>query len=145
MKSFISIAALVVSCISVGMSALIYYLGFRRTQKQATLDAFNVLQAQVFDKLNAYRKADIIEISKDVHSTQYKEVSGLLARCAHFAVGVNSGIYSKTIVRRLAGRYLIYLYDKLEPLIQKKRQVNTLERHYYEFEMLIADIKKYYT
>ena len=65
--------------------------------------------------------------------------------CAHFAVGVNSGIYSKTIVRRLAGRYLIYLYDKLEPLIQKKRQVNTLERHYYEFEMLIADIKKYYT
>ena len=145
MEIYISLAALAVSVFSVGMSALIYFLGIQRTKKQDTLNAFNILQTQVLDKLNTYRKSDIIKIISDVHSREYKELSGLLAQCAHFAVGVNSGIYSQDIVCRLAGRYLIYLYDKLEPMIQKKRQVNNSEKHYFELEKLVENIKQYYS
>lgn len=144
MELYISIAALITSVISVAVSVAIYWLGLHREKKQATLDAFNLLQEQVLDRLNYYRKYDIDEIAEDIGSADYRDVSGLLARCAHFAVGVNSGIYDEKTVRRLAGRYMISLYNKMEPLIEKKRQINKTERHYEEFEILAKRMKKYY-
>lgn len=144
MELYISLAALLVSVSSVLVSVAIYRAGLLREKKQATLDAFNVLQTQVLDRLNHYRRYDIDEVAEDVHSADYKELSGLLARCAHFAVGVNTGIYDEKTVRRLAGRYIISLYDKMEPLIQKKRKLNQSERHYEEFEILTDKMKSYY-
>ena len=144
MELYISLAALLVSVSSVLVSVAIYRAGLLREKKQATLDAFNVLQTQVLDRLNHYRRYDIDEVAEDVHSADYKELSGLLARCAHFAVGVNTGIYDEKTVRRLAGRYIISLYDKMEPLIQKKRKLNQSERHYEEFEILADKMKSYY-
>lgn len=144
MELYISIAALVASIVSIIVSIVIYYRGVMREKKQATLDAFNLLQEQVLDRLNYYRKYDIDEIADDVHSADYKEISGLLARCAHFAVGVNTGIYDLKTVRRLAGRYIIALYDKMEPMIEKKRKLNTSERHYQEFETLVNKMRQYY-
>ena len=144
MELYISIAALITSLISVVVSVVIYCLGIQREKKQATLDAFNLLQSQVFDRLNYYRKYDIDEIADDVSSADYKDISGLLARYAHFAVGVNTGIYDEKTVRRLAGRYMISLYNKMEPLIEKKRKLNTSERHYQELETMVRRMKKYY-
>lgn len=144
MELSISIISMVVSIISVGVSIAIYCYGIRREKKQATLDAFNILQTQVLDRLNCYRKYDIDEIAEDIHSPDYQDISGLLARCAHFAVGVNSGIYDFKTVRRLAGRYIIHLYDKLEPLIEKKRALNHSERHYQEFECFVNKLRKCY-
>lgn len=144
MELSISIISMVVSIISVGVSIAIYCYGIRREKKQATLDAFNILQTQVLDRLNCYRKYDIDEIAEDIHSPDYQDLSGLLARCAHFAVGVNSGIYDFKTVRRLAGRYIIHLYDKLEPLIEKKRALNHSERHYQEFECFVNKLRKCY-
>ena len=144
MELSISIISMVVSIISVGVSIAIYCYGIRREKKQATLDAFNILQTQVLDRLNCYRKYDIDEIAEDIHSPDYQDISGLLARCAHFAVGVNSGIYDFETVRRLAGRYIIHLYDKLEPLIEKKRALKHSERHYQEFESFVNKLRKCY-
>lgn len=144
MELYISIAALITSIVSILVSVAIYWLGIRREKKQATLDAFNLLQTQVLDRLNYYRKYDIDEIAEDIHSADYKDISGLLARCAHFAVGVNTGIYDEKTVRRLAGRYIIALYDKMEPMIEKKRALNKSERHYEEFEILTDSMRKYY-
>lgn len=144
MELYISVASMIVSVVSVGVSIAIYCYGIRREKKQATLDAFNILQEKVFDRLNYYRKYDVDEIADDVHSSDYKDISGLLARCAHFAVGVNSGIYDFNTVRRLAGRYIISLYYKLEPLIEKKRKLNKSERHYEELEKLVRRLEKYY-
>lgn len=144
MELYISIISIIISVISVGVSIAIYCYGIRREKREATLEAFNVLQEKVFDRLNHYRKYDIDEIADDVRSPDYKDISGLLARCAHFAVGVNSGIYDFSTVRRLAGRYIISLYYKLEPLIEKKRKLNQSERHYEEFEQLAKKLEKYY-
>lgn len=144
MELYISIAALGASVVSIVVSVVIYYVGVVREKKQATLDAFNLLQAQVLDRLNYYRKTDVDDIADDIHSADYKELSSLLARCEHFAVGVNAGIYDRKTVRRLAGRYIISLYDKMEPLIEKKRKLNTSERHYREFEALVEKMKKSY-
>ena len=41
---------------------MIYRKGVEREQRQATLDAFNILQEQVFDNLNQYTFAEIKDI-----------------------------------------------------------------------------------
>lgn len=61
MELLISIIALVISLVSVVVSIVIHFKGVEREQKQATLDAFNVLQEQVFDKLNQYTYSAIRE------------------------------------------------------------------------------------
>ena len=144
MELFFSISALVVSVVSVGVSVVTYLFGLRREKRQATLDAFSAFQKDVLDRLNYYRKTDIDDIAEDHLSPDYKDISGLLARCEHFAVGVNSHIYDRSTVRRLAGRYIIALYDKMEPLIAKKRCLNSTERHYKEFERLANKLKQDY-
>lgn len=101
MEERLSLFALIISIISFVWSVWVHYRALVRERRQATLDAFNLLQTQVFDRLNYYRKYDIDEIAEDVHSADYKDISSLLARCAHFAVGVNTGIYDFNTVRRL--------------------------------------------
>lgn len=142
MELYISIAALVLSVISGIYTITVHYFELRRARRQATLDAFNLLQNQVLDHLNHYRKSDIIRIAEEPRSDEYKKVSALLARCAHFAVGVNEGIYDKETVQRLAGCYFVGIYSKMEPLIEKKREINQTERHYEEFEKLTASLKR---
>lgn len=144
MENTLSIVSMAVSAIAVIVSLGTYYASVIRDRQQATLDAFNLLQNEVLDKLNLYTGAEIAQIAQDVHSEAYKKISVLLARCNHFAVGVNTKIYDKKIVRRLAGRYFIGIYDKLETLIEKKRSVNHTERHYYELEKLVCELKSTY-
>ena len=54
---------------------------------------------------------------------------------------VNSEIYDIETVNRLAGTYLMGLFDKIEPVIQKKRSLNTTEKHYKQTEIMINTIK----
>ena len=133
----LSAAALVVSLIT-------FFSNVSHDKKKATLDAYNILQSQVLDKLNSYTKKQIEEISANPRSEEYKEISALLARVQHFAVGVNTNIYDEKVVKRLAGKYFLGIYDKLSPLIEKKRSVNKTEKHYDEFEQLVVKIKKMY-
>ncbi len=116
----------------------------KHDRKQATLDAFNLLQNQVLDEINKYQKKQVAEIALHPRSQEYKELSGKLARVEHFCVGVNSGIYDAETLKRLAGKYFISVYDKLYPLIDKKRIIYPNDKHYNEFEMLIDNIKKMY-
>ena len=144
MELYISLVAMIVSIISIIVSVAIYFLGISRERKQATLDAFNALQEQVFDKLNQYTYAKIREIcngwqqvlkdkrKKDEISDDeriiidkivddYRALSGLLARIEHFSLGVNTGIYDAKIAERAATTYLVMLYrEKLKPLIEVK-------------------------
>ena len=133
--------ALGLSILSFVCSAFTYIRGAKREKMQATLDAFNLLQEQVLDKLNLYRKSDIQRISENVHSQEYKELSSLLARCEHFSVGVNSGIYDLKTVDRLARLYIRGVYEKMLPMIEKKRQINTAAKHYDDFERLYLRLK----
>lgn len=113
-------------------------------RKQATLDAFNLLQEQVLDKMNAYTAKEISEISLSPRSAEYKEVTRLMARIEHFSVGVNSRIYDEETLQRLAGVYFLTLYNKLKPIIEKKRSINKTERHYDEFETLVSKMRDHY-
>lgn len=141
----LSILSFALSVVSMIYSIRVHRDSVVHDTKQHTLDAFNQLQEQVLDKINTYSKSDVIEISKDPHTNEYKEISSLMARIEHFCVGVNSAIYDIDTVKRMAGRYFVGVYEKLLPMITKKREINKTEKHYDEFELFIGKLTDLYS
>ena len=127
-----SVIALVISILSGGFALYSFIWTAQRDRKQATLDAYNNLQGEVFDKLNLLMPSDIREIAKDPKSAQYKEVSGYIARLEHFCVGVNTGIYDRKTVYHLAHGYLDskMVESRISPMIEKKHR--NADEDYYE-------------
>ena len=119
----------------------------RYNRKKDTLDDFNRLQQEVLDKLNEYSDEqikDIATLSENSKNEDYREITILLARIEHFAVGANIGIYNVRVIKRLAGKYFINLYKKLEPVIAKKRDKRPEAKHYDEFEKLTKKLTRRY-
>lgn len=99
-----------------------YFKGLKHDKKQDTLDAYNQLQEQAFDKLNEKSKEEILEISKKLRSAEYREISSYIARIEHFCVGVNSNIYDKETVYQLAHGFLDgAIKEKIAPILERKR------------------------
>ena len=138
-------SALVVSVVAVGVSVVTYNNSLKRERKQATLDAFNILQSQVLDELNHHSRAEFVEVAqnsrKKEHKAQFDSFRGLLARCEHFAVGVNEKIYDFNVVDKLAAAHLIFLYEKVKPVIQEVRYRPNAEKYYGEFEHLVVRLR----
>ena len=156
MELYISLAAMIISLISVIVSVAIYALGIQRDKKQDTLDSFNLLQEQVFDKLNLITYSEITDICKKVGSgnidnntnSKYYDLLGYLARLEHFSLGVNTGIYDAKTAERAGTAFLVSLHKKLLPVIelQKKRgngNNNKKIEYYEEFKMLTEKISNY--
>lgn len=171
MELIISIIAIIISSFSIIVSVAIYYSGVQREKKQATLDAFNVLQEQVFDKLNQYTFSQIRAICDNWQETmakkknskqpngeytceeekkqperyldEYITLSGYLARIEHFALGVNTGIYDVKVAERAGTAYLVMLYrGKLKPLLEAKHSGPGSTEYYAEFRKLAEKIEK---
>lgn len=154
MELIISIIAVIISFVTFLYTVLVEYRGEQREKKQSTLEALNLLQEQVFDKLNEYTFAEIKDISDkwnesaeekrkfvtakkgtatefwnthheyDNTINEYRVLSGYLARIEHFSLGVNTGIYDVKVTERAATSDLTMLYKKLEPLILTKNNSN---------------------
>ena len=111
-----------------------------RIRKQATLEAFNLLQTQVLDELNSQKPGEFIKIAanrrKSEFKPQYDHCRTLIARIEHFAVGVHEEIYDFDTVNKLAAEHLVFLYPKLVPIINAARESSTRGSAYVEFETL---------
>ena len=155
MELYISLAAMIISLISVIVSVAIYLLGIQRDKKQDTLDSFNLLQEQVFDKLNLITYSEITNICKKVDNgsiddetnSKYYELLGYLARLEHFSLGVNTGIYDAKTAERAGTAFLVSLRKKLLPVIelQEKRGNHNSDKrieYYKEFRMLTERVAK---
>ena len=140
----ISIISILLAVVSGVFSWRVHRQSVIHDKNQATLDAINILQVQAFDELYEYTNSKILEISKNHCSDEYKRVSKLMARIEHFSVGVNTEIYSLDITKRLAGKHICALYDKLVPMIKAKRERFKNDKHYDEFEKLAFDLNKLY-
>ena len=145
METVLSIIAIVLSAISGVFTAYTFLWTRARDCKQATLEAYNRLQAEVFDNLNAYKPSEIREICSRTQSEEYKIISGYLARIEHFCVGLNYGIYDKKTFYALAHGYFDKdpLRKRIEPVIEKKNQSkNTKEQFYKETLSVISEMDK---
>lgn len=136
---------------AVVVSLVIYALGLLREKKQATLEAYNVLQTDVFDKLNLFTNRQIRDICievcenngsksniSDETNEKFYVLISYLARLEHFSIGVNTGIYDAKTAERAGTAFLQGQYTKLFPLIytQEKRNKSksaiSLPKNWYE-------------
>ena len=143
MQTILSITTISVSLLSVCLASYTFFWTRKRDQKQATLDAYNQLQEQAFDKLNLYTPAEIREIAKDSKTQEYKIVSNYIARIEHFCVGVNQNIYDRKTVYALAHGYLDgpVLHRRIVPIIEKKHE-NVTEDYYENIHAVLDWMNK---
>lgn len=121
---YISITSIALALVSAAFSVVTYIRTVFHDRKKDTLDAYNALQEQVFDKLNLITPKEVQEIAKHPTSPEYKELSGYLARIEHFCVGVNKKIYDRKTVYALAHGYLdgSQILSRISSLIERKNQ-----------------------
>ena len=133
MELYISIASAVVALLSVAVSLMTYSSTVRHDRKKDTLEAYNRLQAEVFDKLNIYSPEQIRNIAEEPKSDEYKTLSGYLARLEQFCVGVNTGIYDENVVYALGHGYFdgFGLRRRIEPLLEAKNSYGKSKELYY--------------
>lgn len=127
----IAIISAVLAVASAGFSCFTYFRNVIHDRRRDTLDAYNTLQNEAFDKLNMMMPANIREIAENPRSDSYKTISGYVARIEHFCAGVNLGIYDRKTVYTLANGYLDKaILSRINPIIEKKHR--NAEKDYYE-------------
>lgn len=140
-----AIIAIVKTQQSLNFTTRTYEEGVVHTRKKDTIEAFNSLQCQALDKLNAYTDKEIEEIAGFQYSrnpeekAKYREISGYMARIEHFCVGVVNDIYDKEIVYQLAHNYFEKaLKRRISPMLKKKniRSENNYKYTEEVFELL---------
>lgn len=132
--------ALKVSIAAFGLSLVQFIRNTTRQKKEATLVAYNELQKEAFSKLNRFQN-DLSEIKFE--SREWEEITDCLVKIENFSTGINTGIYSLTILNRLGGGYFIRTYDRLQTIIEKKRADNiSVGKHYNEFEKTVNRLKR---
>ena len=132
--------ALIISILALILSIVQFLRDSSRQKKESTLHAYNTLQHNVFEKLNKYCDMSKIEYQ----SVEWEEITICLAQIENFSVGINTKIYSLTILNRLGGAFFIRQYEKLTPIINLKREKNISPgNHYNEFENTVSMLRKY--
>ena len=137
---FYDFITLTFSFIAIIFSVFTFFQNVVHDRKVNTLNAFNLLQEQCFDKLNAYLPSEIKEICKNKKSKEYKKLRGYVARLEHFCVGVNNRIYDKKTVYDLAHGYLDgkVIGERISPIIETK---NTDEDYFKNIHKVLEYMK----
>lgn len=138
------IVAIVSGIIAVGsalFSVFTYYNTVLHDRKSATLEAYNRLQAEVFDPLNSYTPTEISDICEDTKSVEYKVLSGYMAKIEHFCIGVNEKIYDKGVFYKMAHGYFDghILYRRIEPILMSKKNA---EQYYSNTYSVLEQMNK---
>ena len=136
-----SVVSGVIAITSVVISVITYHNTVVNDRKSATLEAYNRLQAEVFDALNSYTPMEISDICEDRKSAEYKILSGYLARIEHFCIGVNEKIYDKDDFYKMAHGYFDghILYHRIEPILMSKKNA---EQYYSNTYSVLEQMNK---
>lgn len=141
MELIVAIVSGVIAVVSALFSVFTYHSTVVHDRKQATLEAYNRMQAEVFDSLNTYTPTEISDICEDTKSAEYKVLSGYLARIEHFCVGINEKIYDKEVFYKLAHGYFDghILYRRIEPILMSKKNA---EQYYSNTYSVLEQMNK---
>lgn len=142
METLISYISLAFSIGSVIFAFGTFVWTAKRDRKQATFEAFNRLQNEVFDKINLKSKIDVKNIAENPKSAEFTEYSQYLARIEQFCVGIAAKIYDYKITKKVAAKYLKDIYHKSLPVIEKKRIIYSDEPQCVEFQRIVEEMNK---
>ncbi len=128
--------SLLFSLAAAAFSVFTYWSNIIHDRKQATLEAYNLLQEQALDQLYVYMPKQLKEVVKNRRSEEYKLLSSYVARVEHFAVGVNQKIYDLNTVYELSHGFLDGgIRTRIEILIGRKDE-NFDEEFYQNIKVL---------
>jgi len=121
-----------------------------RERKQATIEAFNTLQTEVLDPMvNINRSEAELAAERHLESDGDKEIYDSfrvqIARLDHFAVGICEETYDYETFCKLGGEHVMYLYEKVEPVIIESRACSKNVVPFQEFEKLYRRLKEKYS
>lgn len=135
------LCALIISILAFCLSLFQFVRDSSRQKKEATLNAYNQLQEDVFSEMNQYAD-DLSQI--EFRSDDWNKITVCMAKIEIFSIGINTNIYSFKILNRLGGGFFVRQFDKLKPIIDIKRGMNISKgKHYDEFEKTANRLKKY--
>ncbi len=133
-------AAFIISVLSLVLAVANMVMSQIHDRKKDTLDAFNVLQEQVIDKILPYTVKRAEEIKHSNQDADYRLISTSLARIEHFCVGVNQGIYDFVVLRELAKERIIITYYILKPIIDQKEKIGK-GNYYANFRKVVEKLE----
>lgn len=118
----------------------------RREKKKLTIEAFFNIQNDVLDKLILCTKNDVKDTVENRDDKSYDELYKAycvqIVGCEHFAVGINEKVFDFDTFNKLGGIHVMYLYEKLEPIIIETRNNSGKVKTYSEFEKLYRRLKE---
>ena len=120
----VTMIAGIMTAVSVILAVVFYCKDKRRSNKLATLEAYDRLQRDVLDELNRWKPQEIREAMENPRSEEYVRLSVLLARIEHFCAGINHKIYDFDIFRDISKGYFGdrrgKLYGRILPILEVK-------------------------
>lgn len=140
--TIVEVLSLLFSLAAAAFSVFTYWSNIIHDRKQATLEAYNLLQEQALDQLYVYMPKQLKEIVKNRRSEEYKLLSSYVARVEHFAVGINQKIYDLNTVYELSHGFLDGgIRTRIEILIGRKDE-NFDEEFYQNIKVLYEKMDK---
>lgn len=133
----VDIIAVVISAVALLLTLFQLISDKKRSKKEATLNAFNLIQNEVFDEI--WSMKNIANMNR--HGEEWNKLTKSLARIEHFCVGVNVGVYDVRVINRMGGSFIIGIYNKLKPAIEIKNEHSKTGKHFEEFEKTVRKIK----
>ena len=120
----VSNIANIMTTASVILAVLFYFKDKKRSNKLATLEAYDRLQRDVFDELNQWKPQDVREAMSNHSSEEYVQLSVMLARIEHFCAGIQHRIFDFEIFRDISKGYFGNqrgkLYGRILPILEEK-------------------------
>ena len=131
---------LVVLAIQLFMLHKTYKADHERRKKQSTIEYINSVRDKykvVARKLTAKFGEKVINVD-EIEPDDKEHIKEFLSIVEHLSVGILSEVYDFQILKRMSGRYLRRMYEKLQPYINDVRKKAGPNSHtiYCEFEEL---------
>ena len=151
MVDIITIAIAAVAAVASAASAILSYKQMKTSlkeendrelsaKKERTIEAYTRFQIDVLDKLRMKKKKNVIEAVELKAVPEYRDFydgyRALIAKCEHFAVGLFEEVYDFEMFDKLGGEHVMYLFEKVYPVIEEARKAPTDVLPYTEFERL---------
>lgn len=113
-----------------------------RRKKQATIEYVNTIRKIYRDLTNNLtRKFSNQSINLDsIDDETSEEIQELLSTLEHLSVGINTGVYSYKIIKRMTGTFFVNRYHQLLPYIKDAQKIQPTR--FIEFERLCKKIEK---
>ncbi len=142
-----SAGATIIAAIALFITCRAQKQSLLRERKQATIEAFNTLQEEVLDPMVNIKKSEAkLAAERHMESDGDKEIYDAfrvqIARLDHFAVGISEETYDFETFCKLGGEHVMYLYEKVEPVITEARNCSEKVVPFQSFEKLYLQLKE---